>query len=50
MPAREAYSLLPASDEIQNVWSYTSLPSYTPITFSVVAPKDTQGQLNVPDS
>jgi hypothetical protein len=49
-PAREAYSLLPASDDVQNVWSYTSLPSYTPITFSFVVPKDTQGQLNLPDS
>ena len=49
-PAREADSLLPASDEVQNVWSCTSLPPYIPITFSVVVLKDAQGQFNVSDS
>jgi len=48
-PAREAASLLPASDEVQNVWSCTSLPPYTPMTFSVVVPKVAEGHLNVSD-
>jgi hypothetical protein len=49
-PAHEADSLLPGSDDVQNVRSCTSLPPYTLITFSVVVPKDAQGQLNIADS
>jgi hypothetical protein len=49
-PAREADSLLQASDEVQNVWSSTSLPPYTHVTFSVVVPKAAQEQFNLSDS